>query len=78
MIRSVKSYKKETINYKKYNVMFQNQEWMRGLVDLQEVLGSGATATVRIGRDKKTSKQFAVKIYEKYKLVDSCKKKRVL
>lgn len=41
-------------------------------------MGCGANATVRIGKEKRTGALYAVKIYEKYKLVEPSKKKRVL
>ena len=42
---------------------------------MKQVLGSGASATVRLCRFKNLS--YAVKIYEKYKLLEPRKKKRV-
>ena len=46
-----------------------------GKMNLKEVLGSGANARVRLGICQNL--KYAVKIYEKYKLLEPKKKKRV-
>ena len=46
-------------------------------MELSEILGTGANAIVRAGLCKLSGKQFAIKIYEKYKLIEASKKKRV-
>jgi hypothetical protein len=33
------------------------------VIELDETLGCGANATVRLGREKKSDKEFAVKVY---------------
>jgi hypothetical protein len=61
--------KQENINYNKFTSLYDNGDSPLGVVELNETLGCGANATVRVGRDKKTGVCFAIKIYEKYKLV---------
>ena len=76
-----KEYKTEIINYKKFTVvgsptMVDEEEGVRrGKMELREVLGSGANARVRLGICHEM--QYAVKIYDKYKLLEPKKKKRV-
>lgn len=41
------------------------------------MLGTGANASVRLGFDKSTSTKYAVKVYEKYKLIEPRKMKSV-
>ena len=76
--RPGKVVKRESVNYRKFDVMFADGQWEAGVVELEEVLGCGASATVRLGRDRRTAREFAVKVYEKYKLVEASRKKRVL
>lgn len=47
------------------------------MLELEEILGSGASATVRAAKDKKSG-QYAVKIYDKYKLIEPKRMKRVM
>ena len=72
-----KSVKKETVNYSKYTSIYSNGEIEPGMVELNETIGLGANATVRIGKDVKSQRLVAVKIYEKYKLIEPIKKRRL-
>ena len=46
-----------------------------GRMELRDLLGKGANAQVRLGISHNTN--YAVKIYDKYKLIEPRKKKRV-
>ena len=76
-----KQYRTEIVNYKKFTVvgspeMVDEDECSKwGKMELREVLGSGANARVRLGMCHQL--KYAVKIYEKYKLLEPKKKKRV-
>jgi serine/threonine protein kinase len=48
-----------------------------GALELSEVLGTGANANVRLGVDKSTNMRYAVKVYEKYRLIEPRKMKSV-
>lgn len=67
------------MNYAKFTQIYNNlKETFSGIIEIDETLGRGSNSIVRIGRDKKTKVIFAVKIYEKYKLIEASKRKRVL
>ena len=63
-----KAIKKENANYSKFTVINKGVDGI-GIVELSEILGTGANAIVRVGVCKLSGQQFAVKVYEKYKLV---------
>ena len=44
---------------------------------LGKTLGSGSYAVVRVCKDIKTGDEYAVKVYEKYKLLESHRKKNL-
>jgi serine/threonine protein kinase len=71
-----KQVKGERVDYRRFNVLVGGQNIT--VLELEEVLGCGANATVRNGRDPRSCQRYAVKVYEKYKLVEVKKKKRVM
>ena len=44
---------------------------------LEKKLGSGSYAIVKYGIEKKTGNEYAIKIYEKYKLVEAHRRKNL-
>lgn len=68
--------KGEKVDYRRFTVLSGGSNI--SVLELEDVLGCGANATVRSGRDPRCGQRYAVKIYEKYKLVEAKKKKRVM
>ena len=75
--RCLKQVRKETVNYSKFKQIL-DVGLGHGVFDLGEALGCGANAVVRVGHQKgNSSVVFAIKVYEKYKLIEAIKMKRV-
>ena len=65
----------QQINYGQFKALLEDSEHSFGKGLLLEVLGLGAGASVRLLESG--SNKYAVKVYEKYKLLEPRKKKRV-
>lgn len=67
-IHYYKECKKELVNYKKFHKVNNKGRENLEVVELDQIIGSGANANVKIGTNLKTGATYAIKIYDKYKL----------